>query len=83
VAAVRKTLKKAAATAAARDIIMLYFSGHGSKSLSGTERDSTDGLLLLLYDFTTYGGTGGLSHADIMQALGPSKARAALIVLDF
>jgi hypothetical protein len=83
---VKEAVARAAAAAASDDVILVYFSGHGSKSVSDEKANALGpGLFLVLHDFQTNTSpqAGILSSSELTAELAPSRARYKLIVLDF
>ena len=77
-----RALADLAATAKPQDLVLFYFSGHGSRRDLPKKAEGGQELFLVLYDFDTKGG-GEITHRDLLKALDKGKAGRRLVILDF
>ncbi len=78
---VEKALESIADVAAADDIVVFYFSGHGRKTLEASSRpDDPPGITVYLHDYT---GAGAVRAHDLKALLANIPAKHTLVVLDF
>ncbi len=77
-----RALTLLATAAKPQDLVLFYFSGHGSRRDLPKKAASGQELFLVLYDYDSKGG-GEITHRDLLQALETMKARQRVIILDF
>lgn len=70
------------AAAKPQDLVLFYFSGHGSRRDLPKKAEGGKELFLVLYDFDMKGG-GEITHCDVLKALDGVKARQRVVILDF
>ncbi|WHZ21435.1 MAG: hypothetical protein OJF47_000547 [Nitrospira sp.] len=77
-----RALAALAASAKPQDLVLFYFSGHGSRRDLPKKAEGGQELFLVLYDFDTKGG-GEITHRDILKILETTKAGRRVVILDF
>jgi hypothetical protein len=77
-----RALAGVASAAKPQDLLLFYFSGHGSRRDLPKKAAGGQELFLVLYDFDSKGG-GEMTHRDLLQALGTGKAERRVVILDF
>lgn len=77
-----RALADLAAAAKPQDLVLFYFSGHGSRRDLTKKAEGGQELFLVLYDFDMKGG-GEITHRDLLKALEAVKAGRQVAIFDF
>jgi hypothetical protein len=80
--AVEAAISALAAATEPADLLLLYFSGHGTREQRSTQDALRGTYSILLYDYRE-DRSGAMAHTEVMALLEPARAEQKLVIFDF